>query len=302
MTPRLLPLAALILAACPAAAQSPPPWAYYPLGVGDVWEYAEPMTGNTLRVRNARDTVITGRRYVIQERLRFDAGGAPIAQMPPFYRLRYDTLSTHVVEPFTDGSGTEVPSRPAPCPFGANGSQTVDCGPFGGAATVRPFVGTLTIGDTVLTDARFKEYETVAAFVVYAAGIGEAEYGSKGTPYRYLTYARVGGVEYGAPRYPVPNEPGPAPDGGVALRAWPNPFTDVLHVEAAGEIRGRVEVYDTLGRRVASVVGEGHADVGPPEATLDLSGLTPGVYLLRAVVRPEGGAARVLTQRLTLVR
>jgi hypothetical protein len=75
----LLALAPLL--AAPAAAQTPP-WAYYPLGVGDVWEYDEPSRGTTLRVENVTDTVIAGRAYVVQTRTRFDSLGNATEAFP----------------------------------------------------------------------------------------------------------------------------------------------------------------------------------------------------------------------------
>jgi hypothetical protein len=283
----------------PAGAQAPPPWAYYPLGVGDVWEYVEPATGSTLRIHVDRDTVINGRVYVVQERVRFDAMGNPIPYVPPFYRLRFDTLSTHVVEPFTDGSGTEVPSRPAPCPFGATGGQTVDCGPFGGAATVRQFMGGLAIGDTALAAVEFKEYETNAALVTYAAAIGEVELSAKFEPYRYLTYARVGEIEYGTPIHPVAAEPSPVRSAEIGVR--PNPAWGSDHVNVALRLPASANVqaaaYDALGRRVA-LLHAGPLQAGLHDLTLDGARLAPGVYVVRVVIDSE----RTFTQRVTVVR
>ena len=289
---RHLPL--LLALAMPAAAQAPPPWSYYPLGIGDVWEYAEPGTGNTLRVHVARDTTITGRVYVIQERVKFDAAGTPIPQMPPFYRLRYDTLSTHVVEPFTDGSGTEVPSRPAPCPFGAEDGEVADCG--GAYAGVEAFMGTLTVGDTALTGVRFKRFRFIDGDVTYAAGIGEAERLSKTVPYRYLAYARVSGVEYGWPRFPVPNEAGPPGAGAsLAVSVWPNPSRGRATVAfALGRPEAvRVAVYDGLGRAVLARA-LGALGAGRHEAALDLSGLAPGLYVIRVTAGNGSGAVRLV--------
>lgn len=250
---RPLLLASVFLLATPAAAQDPQPWAYYPLGVGDVWEYTAPENGEVLRVHIARDTTINGRSYVIQERSRFDANGDPVPGSFRFYRLRYDTLSTYVVEPYTDGSGTEVPYLYAPCPFGAEGGDEVLCGTTGFQANVVEFTGTLTISDTALTGVRFKRYDTVASLTTYAAGFGEAEKWEKDTPpYSYLTFARISGIEYGTERFPVAMEPMPDPLSMGELRAWPNPFHDRLTVAAVGvEPSASVEVFDALGRRVA---------------------------------------------------
>ncbi len=60
--------------------------------------------------------------------------------------------------------------------------------------------------------------------------------------------------------------------------------------------------YRLLGRRVASLT-EGAFEAGRHTAVLNGSGLASGVYVVRAVMAPEGGSgSRVFTQRLTLVR
>jgi hypothetical protein len=87
------------------------------------------------------------------------------------------------------------------------------------------------------------------------------------------------------------------------LAARPNPFTRATEIPLALPSPAAVDVavYDALGRRVA-VLSSGRLEAGEHALALDGSALAPGVYVVRAVVTPEGGATRVLTQRLTLVR
>ncbi len=74
-------------------------------------------------------------------------------------------------------------------------------------------------------------------------------------------------------------EPG-APQPDETLRVWPNPVAGRLHVEADAH---EAVLYDVLGRAVL------HARLG--DATeVDVSGLPPGVYVVRA-----GGQAAVIT-------
>ena len=76
-----------------------------------------------------------------------------------------------------------------------------------------------------------------------------------------------------------------------AVAAWPNPALDRLAVAVVGAegARVRVAVLDALGRRVAAVEGA--------RTELDVSGLAPGVY----VVRAEAGG-RVTTRTITVAR
>ncbi len=81
-------------------------------------------------------------------------------------------------------------------------------------------------------------------------------------------------------------EEGPG-ETSAALRVWPNPASRVLHVEAPGA--EEAVVFDVLGRKVLRARLGGTAD-GLTEA--DVSGLPPGVYVVRA-----GGEAAVVTVR-----
>jgi len=76
----------------------------------------------------------------------------------------------------------------------------------------------------------------------------------------------------------------PVPDPAQAgLKLWPNPTSDMLHLDAPGPI-GSLRVYDALGRDMGyrATLGE--------EAMLDVSQLPPGWYLLSAVLK-DGGRA-----------
>jgi endonuclease/exonuclease/phosphatase family metal-dependent hydrolase len=80
----------------------------------------------------------------------------------------------------------------------------------------------------------------------------------------------------------TPAEPG-APRRSIALLPpAPNPATGAVAFEYALDRSGRarLEVFDALGRRVATLV-DGEAPAGAHVATLDSAGLMPGVYLVR---------------------
>jgi len=79
---------------------------------------------------------------------------------------------------------------------------------------------------------------------------------------------------------------GTAP-ASVALTVFPNPASTILGLSLGGEAPAGVSLFDITGRMVLSGSG----------ATLDVSGLAPGVYLVRAAT--EGGfcTARVVLTR-----
>src|SRR5690606_33250568 len=98
---------------------------------------------------------------------------------------------------------------------------------------------------------------------------------SRGGPEKEWVYRTVAPVPVGvAPEAPPAEE-------GSSLRVWPNPARGVLHVE--GEAGAEAVFYDVLGREVLRVRLGGVTEV-------DVSGLLPGVYVVRA-----GAEAAVVT-------
>ena len=80
------------------------------------------------------------------------------------------------------------------------------------------------------------------------------------------------------------------PDDGTALVAlYPNPFAGRLTIEARLGAPGvaRVDVFDTLGRRVATLA-DGWAPAGPLRAEWDGEAAS-GVYVVRLTATPDGG-------------
>ena len=88
------------------------------------------------------------------------------------------------------------------------------------------------------------------------------------------------------------------------LDVSPNPSSGRVSVSLtlSGPSRARVAVYDALGREVA-VLLDGPLGGGAHTVRFDGVSLPGGVYVVRAAVTPEGGAAaRALVRRVTLVR
>ncbi len=107
----------------------------------------------------------------------------------------------------------------------------------------------------------------------------------------------------------------PPSDGGAAsqaeglpaeyalLAAYPNPSPGAFTVPLAlpGPAHVRVAAYDVLGRHVA-VLASGPMEAGTHRLRLDGLRLAAGVYVVRAVVTPAGGAVRTFARRLTVAR
>ncbi|MEM6325589.1 MAG: T9SS type A sorting domain-containing protein [Bacteroidota bacterium] len=107
-----------------------------------------------------------------------------------------------------------------------------------------------------------------------------------------------------APLPPLP-DPGPEPPSryAVAETPAPNPTTGdaTLRLDLPASARVRLEVFDALGRRVATPVD---ATLGAAEHRLDVpsGGLPPGVYVYRLSVTPEGQSPITSAGRLTVIR
>ena len=279
---------ALALAAEP---DTTAPWRYYPLAVGNVWEY-EFGDGTVAREAIFSDTVALGHRYFVLsfQQLRDDIE-APVFRTP----LRYDTASATVVAlgdvsneyPYTLHCPFDTPFGDAEC---RGEPQRVSGRPdgvvvFGGEA---PGTGT----DTV--QAAVKVFSTRLGFEFrYAAGVGPVYDGGEGGA-RALTYYKIGDEEHGMPRF-VAAEPGGPEPLAASLGAWPNPTRGPLTVSVrlarpAADVE--VAVYDALGRAVR------RAPLGPRAAGehgvgLSLAGLAPGVYAVVLQVDGERAAGLV---------
>jgi len=82
------------------------------------------------------------------------------------------------------------------------------------------------------------------------------------------------------------------------LPSAPNPFAQAarLRYRLPDPARVRLEVFDLLGRRVATLV-DGEEEAGPHEVQLDGSRLAAGTYFVRLTA-----GAETQTQQIQLVR
>ncbi len=88
--------------------------------------------------------------------------------------------------------------------------------------------------------------------------------------------------------------PGPPPVAAVSFEIWPNPArrATALRYRLPRESHVRADVYDTQGRRVATLADDRQA-AGDHGLLLDARGLPPGLYLCRLAVDGEAYQRKV---------
>jgi hypothetical protein len=284
---RIAPVALLFLAA-PALAQDPIPdttdaWRYFPLEVGNVWEYECWCIDDIYRRHSVpADTLVDGARYFLYHIEVFEPTGSLIEEETLV--LRFDTL-TATIEGIGEGFGFG-------CPLDADFDAGVKC--TGGTFKTYGGPQIVTIGtDTLLSS--LKGFMGGAGDVdeQYVADIGY--FGSFGLfESAVLLYARVGGTEYGEP-FVLASEPGPSPPS-LALAVYPNPSYGVAMLALSVPARQAVTVavFDALGRRFYE---EERTVAGQARFTLDGSGWAPGVYVVRATGAEGAQATALLVRR-----
>ena len=296
-----------------------PPHLYYPLAVGNVWEYANigllpTVDGWYTRREIPRDTVIDGRRYFVEVRTRVDLQWQ--GWTDPSERLvRYDSASTQVM--ILSPSGTEWPLT---CRFGADFGGPVVCGtdpavePPGGSAYVSGGLNQtipLGRGDGVtggldpdsLAVMAVKEFSfplsgaSFSHYAYYAAPIGYAgETAGSCACSRNLTYARVhldDGVYEVGERFAVAADERPEA-GRLAVSAFPTPTAGPLALAVDVPTTGAVtlEAFDALGRHVWR--HEVALGVGRQRVEIDAGEWAPGLYVVRVTSGGETATATVV--------
>ena len=282
---------------------------YYPLAVGNVWEYhdAEAQGAHTRVTLVAASEV--GDRTYFQRRtdtalLAYSASGPDTLRSTAFDVVRYGdggVVSAPSVEADTVGlaicdadDGFERALRaafgtraacPSPSPSGADsvwveGTYATRWAPAGvdGGDAPEPVdvaaIKTFTVGG--------------ALFSTFVADVGPVATGNLWGP--RLHYARVGGVEYGAPSVLVSTERQPA-GGRLTVRAQVNPVRGEARfaVDGAAARGARWRVTDALGRTLQTRSLD--RSVGPAVVRVSTRGLAPGVY--RFLLDADGEQASV---------
>ncbi len=286
----LLSVCLLLLSAAITTAQTlDSALAYYPLAIGDLWQFryrVATCTGcylyyYTLSIES--DTLMpNGKSYRVQVERR--PGSTTVAY------LRMDTLAANV---YQYGRGTteeflvdSLRAQPGQR-FGTNpvltfcwsaGVDTI----AGVPAAVKSFSG--GIGSPVYT---------------YACGIGLVSIydpeGVDGFPYvSDFIYAKINDREYGTIAS-AREIRASLPSAFELSQNYPNPFnpTTTIRYALPASVYVRVTVVNILGQRIASLVNEVQ-DAGYHEVRFDAGGLASGVYFYR-VIAGDFVAARKMT-------
>ena len=265
---------------------------YYPLEVGNVWEYQVAEGEPLLRREIVGDTVAGGRTYFLMEEASYDidhiGGGTDLRiwSLDTLY-VRYNSLGTVVMVEHPDTAAV-----PRQVPFGGKVSGYFDFrASFGdtlhygeGAqdfyVTSGGYHQVVTIGGRAVETPAVKTFQSRLWKESYAADIGFLGGGNLWG--LRITYANVGGRVYGTSRTPLASEDVIVPEGSGIETVYPNPARD--HVMAAYQLRASekvtVEVFDLLGRRVWA----GTEAVKPPGRyvlRIDTDSWATGTYYVR---------------------
>jgi hypothetical protein len=268
---------------------------YFPLEIGNVWEYREVESGPPLWRREViGDTVRGGWRYFVLDELN------PVQAGRETFYARYDTAAFVVI--LSDLAADTIPAPRYGCCHGLMGIFDLSAA-FGDTVsspvpddsseyyTVDGGYGGIVLGRPV---------EAVKCFDLedfwrecYAADVGPIEgYSLKRV---VLTYAKINGVEFGTSRYTSVEDPDSPQHEVISATVFPNPARSTASVIFDGAVTGmiRITVYNVMGQVVSSeyVLSAG-------EHRLMLGGLPAGLYFVK-LSTPSGGKS---IQPLTVVR
>ena len=224
---RLAPLLIVAFAAA-ASAQAPDTldWhRYYPLAVGNVWEYHNAELGGDFRHTIIADTVVGGRTYFVR-RTDYSSLGSPVPPgQPRLDYVRYDERpgGGGGVVSLSSLSFDEAVLRPCDLDdeferdlqlaFGARAA----CGPPPGPSPDSVFVegqynttwrpDVLSGTSTPVAVAAVKYFSVGIIFTTFVADVGPVASGNLWGP--RLHYAVIDGVAYGTPELVIPELGGP---------------------------------------------------------------------------------------------
>lgn len=225
---RLAPLFVLAFAAA-ASAQAPDTldWhRYYPLAVGNVWEYHDAeLWGVQFRHTLLADTVVGGRTYFVRrtdysslgspvppgqpqvDYVRYDEGGGGVVAVPSLgdaaASVRPCTLDDLFERDLRLGFGTRAACDPPPGPGWFPDSVFVE-GQYN-TTWRQPLVRSGT--STPIDVAAIKQFTVGGLFTTFVADIGPVRAGNLNGP--SLHYAVIDGVTYGTPEIVVAETGGP---------------------------------------------------------------------------------------------
>ncbi len=237
---------------------------YYPLAVGNVWEYRISEGEPLMRREIVSDTLAGDRQYFRMVESTYDSDGGTglkLGRELAFY-VRYDSIGAVVALPEIEAD-TVVFRRGVPT--GDSSHTYFDLRePFGdtlsygeGAedtyVTVGGYGELIEIGGEKVEAPAVKNFWGVEAqyFETYAADIGLIEGGNLWGP--RITYAHVGEITYGLSRVPTSAEKERYTPERFAIESLhPNPTSDraVLEYRLPEAQAVTVEVFNALGQRL----------------------------------------------------
>ena len=254
---------------------------YFPLHVGNVWEYegVSGLDNSPVYERRSivKDTTIYGRRYVRYEQEELNAEGKVLALRSASY-LRFDDIVSEIRR----GSPGDIP------PYDVLSDLPLDLNFFSlteveGCELVVTggFDRDLLVGNEIVqTTVKTIDTQNCEVQSTFAAGIGLASVRTAMASYD-LRYALVEGTEFGTTVGTAVAAP-PTAASHPVLTVFPNPTRGDasvrLYLDAAQSVR--LFLYDALGRRV-SVQELGQQRAGATTHTLDTTTLPAGRYVIQ---------------------
>jgi hypothetical protein len=275
-------------------------WSYYPLAVGNIWEYdGQQMNPYDYRVEIVGDTLIDGVQYFLEaysEPLSAD-GARQWRRVGDARAIRFDTSLAMVLARRSDGD--EQVWHPGGCPLDSAFGAIAECAYTTGTLVTGGYGQSFTLADgTVLSGVTYKQFEPTLPFYGYVAGLGHVWTDLRFEPWiTVLAYARIDGVEYGTP-LPTSNDEPPLTAPAANLSVVPNPVTaqSTVHLLLHEPAVVRVAIYDLLGRELIRL-----HDQGVPITELTIPARTSMLASGPYVVRVES-AGRPIASRLAVVR
>ena len=316
----LLAALTLLMATSATAQKKPFPdtldWrGYYPLEVGNVWEYAGGHSADAAYERReiTGDTLIDSTRYYVHVTRRYDDQKQPLGN-PLVDYLRYDTVRTTVA---AHAAGDSYPTAgwdpkdnlqqpwmgPKPtlltlvtCSLSVDFGSKFTCGEEGDEGEVR-VQGRYTkgrhYGPIVARSEKIFYAPGSSRGIHFLHGIGEELHVN-------YTYLHIGGKEWGESVVLSVNESeGPASKLRF-VSAYPNPFrgrTTVAYEAPVGH-EVAITVFDALGRVIRRTMSR-NSQGGMRRLSVGNSDWSPGLYFIR-LTDPASG--KQVTRRVVSVR
>ena len=252
---------------------------YYPLEIGNIWEWKTEIHYGYSRIDFAEiisDTLIGERNYFIQRTyasVNDELSGEHYTHNGRVY-LRYDTLTT-TVRALTKPDGEEWEYT---CKLSAAFGDVVECDTFQEAYVEGQYADTyfnyITIGGEEVPFAAAKNFGNIGGTEAYYHGIGRIPgLGDGNVGSIYFSFLRIGGEEYGSRSIRIDIEKNNVIQNRLS-ELYPNPVATILNIQ--GEVNLlNIKVYDSVGRQIEVKVA-----CDSRRCQLDVSNLAVGVYYL----------------------